>query len=129
VQCCYSIEETAGNTWLIEFMEEFGIYDKCLLPSIIEKPIKCYLSLGDKFLHEGVCFWIMLFSFVLYIFKTKNKKKCLCYLPIVLLWLTIMVATPGSSSFRYVLIFLYAMPLFLALLLEEDGDIKLPKTN
>jgi hypothetical protein len=40
-----------------------------------------------------------------------------------------MVATPGSSSFRYVLIFLYAMPLFLALLLEEDGDIKLPKTN
>jgi hypothetical protein len=123
VQCCYSIEDTAGNVWLIEFMEEYGIYDKCLLPPIIEKPIKSYLSLGDKFMREGVCFWIMLFSLVLYIFKTKNKKKCLCYIPIVLLWLTIMMATPGSSSFRYVLIFLYAMPLFLTLLLEGDGNI------
>jgi hypothetical protein len=34
-----------------------------------------------------------------------------------------MMATPGSSSFRYVLIFLYAMPLFLTLLLEGDGNI------
>jgi hypothetical protein len=123
VQCCYSIEDTAGNEWLLEFMENYGIYDKGLLPSIMEKPIKYYLGLGDKFMREGVCFWIMLFSLILYIFKAKNKKKCLCYIPIVFLWLTIMVATPGSSSFRYVLIFLYAMPLFLALLLEGDGNI------
>jgi hypothetical protein len=129
VQCFFSIENTGGNMGLPEFMEKYGIYDKCLLPKIIEKPIKFYLGLGEKFMQEGVCFWIMLFSLVIYIFKTKNKKKCLCYLPAVLLWLTIMVATPVSSSFRYVLIFLYAMPLFLALLLERDGSIKLQKTN
>jgi hypothetical protein len=129
VQCYFSIENTAGNMGLYEFMEKYGIYDKCLLPSRIEKPIKFYLGLGENFMQEGVCFWIMLFSFVLYIFKTNNKKKCLCYLPIVLLWLTIMVATPVSNSFRYVLIFLYAMPFFLTLLLEEDGSINLQKIN
>jgi hypothetical protein len=123
VQCYYSIENTGGNMGLPEFMEKYGIYDKCLLPKIIEKPIKGYLSLGEKFIQEGVCLWIMLFSIVLYIFKTKNKKNCICYLPIVLLWLTIMVATPVSNSFRYVLIFLYAMPLFLTLLLEGEDKL------
>jgi hypothetical protein len=120
VQCYFSIENTAGNKWLPEFMEKYGIYDKCLLPTVMETPIKCYLSLGNKFIRGGVCLWVMIFSFVLCIFKTNNRKKCLCYLPIVFLWITIMMATPVSHSFRYVLIFAYAMPLFLMLLLEKQ---------
>jgi hypothetical protein len=120
VQCFFSIEVTAGNEWLPEFMEKYGIADKPLLPSRIEKPIKQYLSLGNRFFREGICFWIMLLSLVLFGLKTRNKKKCFCYLPIIFLWGTIMIATPTSSSFRYVLVFAYAMPLFFGLLLEEN---------
>lgn len=116
VQCFYSIETVVNNAWLTDFLVTSGIHDQPLLPETLNNILRVWYGLGNKFLREGVCFWIMLGSLLLSILKNKTWKMILVYSPIFLLWLTLMISTPVSPAMRYVFVFAYTLPFFLGVL-------------
>lgn len=116
VQCFYSIE----NENLVQFLVTNGIHDQPLLPETLNSILRTWYGLGSRFFREGVCFWIMLSSLVLAILKNKTWRMIIVYAPILLLWLTIMITTPISFSFRYVLVFAYALPFFVGILFVKS---------
>ena len=66
---------------------------------------KCYFS-------GGLFFWITIISFVI-TSQIANKRFLFGYLPLILLWGTIMIATPIAVSLRYVFVLVLALPLNL----------------
>ncbi len=84
----------------------------------------CGLSLRNStvfsclYIGSGTLFWIQLLSFFL-CHKKKNHLGII-FLPSLINWLTVMVATPVAFSLRYVFIFPLALPLyFLAPLINQ----------
>lgn len=122
VQCFYSIETVVNNAWLTDFLMTSGIHDQPLLPEALNNILRVWYGLGNKFLREGVCFWIMLGSLLLSILKNKTGKMIVVYAPILLLWLTIMISTPVASSMRYVFVFAYALPFFVGILFIKNKN-------
>ena len=60
----------------------------------------------------GLFFWITAASFVI-TSQIANKKFLLGYLPLLILWGTIMIATPLAVSLRYVFALVLALPINL----------------
>lgn len=116
IDCYYSIETYADNQWLIDFTRENGIHDQPLLPNGINSVLRKFYGLGKYYFREGICFWLLLFSAVLLVLKNRRVQDLLLYVPGLLLWLTIMVSTPVSSSLRYVFVFVYTLPIYFGLL-------------
>ncbi len=116
VQCFYTIETYADNDWLVSFTDKYGIHDQPLLPGWLNNMLRKYYNLAQYFFREGVLFWIMLASMLLVALKNQNKKILLSYLPGLLLWFTIMLSTPVSSSLRYVFTFVYSLPFYIGFL-------------
>lgn len=71
----------------------------------------------------GVACWIMLFSAGTMLVR-QEAKKLLCLLPSVLLLLTVLVATPVATEFRYVYFMVFSMPFYLltAMLPDTTGS-------
>lgn len=60
----------------------------------------------------GVIFWIFLFC-IGNAFVRKEKAKLIYYLPSFALYLTVMIATPVATEFRYVYFMVFSLPLYL----------------
>lgn len=120
VQCFYSIETYADNSWLIDFAEENGIHDEPLIPEPFVHKLKGYYKMAGLFLREGVLFWLMMGSALLMVLKRGDRKELLPYLPGIFLWLTIMISTPVSSSIRYVFAYVYSLPFYIGFLLLKE---------
>lgn len=70
----------------------------------------------------GVACWVMLFSIGSIIIR-KEYKKLICYLPNVALLLTVLIATPVATEFRYVYFMVFSLPFFLTVaMLSEDSS-------
>ncbi len=70
--------------------------------------------LPQSYYSGGFFFWITLTSmFLTFKLNSHKKKYLLSYIPSLLLWLTIMVATPMGSALRYVYILVLMLPLNL----------------
>lgn len=67
-----------------------------------------------NFLGSGTLFCLMIVGFYLYWLKGR-KLLWIGYLPSLLTWLSIMVATPVAFSLRYVFILAVSLPLFFCL--------------
>lgn len=67
----------------------------------------------------GVACWIMLFSIGSVIIR-KETKKLICYLPNAALLLTVLIATPVATEFRYVYFMVFSLPFFLILAVMPD---------
>jgi len=82
-----------------------------------------------KAISSAVFLFILLFSMLITIYK-KRYKNLLIYMPALLTWLTIMVATPLAFSLRYVYILVLMVP-FSALIpflkTKEENAIDLIK--
>ncbi len=123
IQMFSSIEEVYDNTYLSEFLAENGIHDAPILTGSIANLLKGFCQSGAHFLREGVCVWILLHSIVVARCRGWKLRRILpMLLPQLLAWLTIMVSTPISDSFRYVLFYAYAMPVFLLLLTHTPRE-------
>ena len=61
----------------------------------------------------GVIFWIMIFC-IGNAFVRREKAKLIYYLPSLALYLTVMIATPVATEFRYVYFMVFSLPLYLA---------------
>lgn len=69
----------------------------------------------------GVACWVMLFSIGSVIIR-KEYKKLICYLPNVALLLTVLIATPVATEFRYVYFMVFSLPFFLTVaMVSEDS--------
>ena len=121
IQMFDTIEEINDNDYLAEFLTQNGIHDAPVLRGFAGAFLKCFYQSGSHFFREGVCFWIMLFSMVLACCRKWRLRQLLpFYLPQILAWLTIMVSTPINNSFRYVLFYAYALPVYLLFMTHES---------
>ncbi len=60
----------------------------------------------------GIAFWFLLFC-IGNSFVRNEKAKLICYLPSLALFLTVMIATPVATDFRYVYFMVFSMPFYL----------------
>lgn len=60
----------------------------------------------------GVAFWIFIFC-IGNAFIRKEPSKLILYLPSMALYLTVMIATPVATEFRYVYFMVFALPFYL----------------
>ena len=63
--------------------------------------------------------YLVLLSLILCFYK-KNKKYLLCYVPIIGLWLSIMIATPVASEFRYIFWSYASLPILLFIPFKKE---------
>lgn len=66
----------------------------------------------------GVGFWIFLFC-IGNAFVRREKEKLLYYLPSFALYLTVMIATPVATDFRYVYFMVFSIPFYVMTALLE----------
>lgn len=68
----------------------------------------------------GAACWVLLFSVCAVIIR-REREKLICYLPSAALFLTVLVATPVATEFRYVYFLVFCLPFYLmvAMLPEE----------
>ncbi len=80
----------------------------------------------------GFFFWFMIISMVI-TYRMSSKRYLIGYLPCLLLWITIMIATPMGSSLRYVFGLVLILPLdFIYPIIaknEYESDIELNEKN
>lgn len=60
----------------------------------------------------GVIFWILIFCIGNALVR-KEKAKLIYYLPSLALYLTVMIATPVATEFRYVYFMVFSLPFYL----------------
>ena len=60
----------------------------------------------------GVACWVMIFCIGNVIIR-QEKKKLILYLPGVAILLTVLIATPVATEFRYVYFMVFGMPFYL----------------
>ena len=60
----------------------------------------------------GIAFWFLLFC-IGNAFARMERAKLICYLPSFALFLTVMIATPVATDFRYVYFMVFSLPFYL----------------
>ena len=100
------------NPYGIDFMDLFEkIFGFSIMPILKDYPI---------FLGSGTLLWLVLLGMTAaYANKAKNT---LPYMPAMLNWATVMIATPVAYSLRYVFVFALGLPLYLVLPLLLGGE-------
>lgn len=85
---------------------------------IVVKTKEIALKLGSMVPIYGML-WSMGFAFYVLLFCIGNafvrqeKAKLICYLPSFALYLTVMIATPVATDFRYVYFMVFSLPFYL----------------
>lgn len=69
----------------------------------------------------GVIFWIFMFC-IGNVFIRKEKAKLVCYLPGFALYLTVLIATPVATEFRYIYFMVFSLPFYLITSLLENEE-------
>lgn len=67
----------------------------------------------------GVAFWVLLLAMGSVWIRRENKKL-LYLLPCIMLWLSVMIATPVATEFRYVYFLILCEPFFLCMMLLPE---------
>lgn len=73
----------------------------------------------------GVIFWVFIFCMGNVLIR-KEKAKLICYLPSLALYLTVIIATPVATEFRYIYFMVFSLPFYLIVSLWEMEDSILP---
>ena len=90
-----------------------GIHKVDLIERFTGLNLKNWTNNAD-FLGSGTLIWILFLS-GLFLFIQRRGKYTIVLLPCLLLWLSIMIATPVAFSLRYVFVLAYALPLIVLL--------------
>ena len=116
-QCFFTITTVSGNEWLPEFIEENGIKDLPVIRGAAGESLRDYYRLAVHFLSEAGLFWLLVLLTGAACLRGRYSAPAWGFLPLLLLWGTIMISTPVAGSMRYVLAFVYALPVFLGIAL------------
>jgi len=101
------------NPYGIEFMDLFEkIFGFSIMPFLKDFPI---------WMGSGTLLWLVLLGMLLTC--RKNTICALPYMPAMMNWVTVMIATPVAYSLRYVFVFALGLPFYLAvpLLMSRKG--------
>ena len=74
----------------------------------------------------GVACWIMIFSIGTVIIR-REYHKLTCYLPSTALLLTVLIATPVATEFRYVYFMVFSLPFYLITAMLPDSTCPPPE--
>lgn len=80
-----------------------------------------YYFTYTNFLSEGSMLWISFLLIILLIYKN-GYKYLLVYMPLFTVWLSVIVATPLDTSLRYVLPFVYILPLLFSYVFIQNKN-------
>lgn len=69
----------------------------------------------------GVACWILLFCICTVIIR-KEYYKLICYLPSITLLITVLIATPVATEFRYVYFMVLCLPFYLVTAVLPEGE-------
>lgn len=69
----------------------------------------------------GVVCWVLLFC-IGSAFVRREKRKFILYLPSIALLLTVLIATPVATEFRYVYFMIFSLPFYLMVLLLPERE-------
>ncbi len=72
----------------------------------------------------GVAFYVLLFC-IGNAFARDEKRKLVSYLPSFALYLTVMVATPVATDFRYVYFMVFAVPFYLMVAVADIQNVSI----
>ena len=93
------------NPYGIGFMDIFGkIFGFSLMEILKDYPV---------IMGSGTLLWLCLFGMTL--IWMRKREGIAAYLPAMLNWATVMIATPVAFSLRYVYIFAIGLPFFIAI--------------
>lgn len=127
IQMFDTIEDIMDNEYLSDFLSQNGIHDAPILRGTFAEILRGFYQSGVHFFREGVFFWIMIFSIIMAAGHNWKLRQVLpFYLPQILSWLTIMVSTPINNSFRYVLFYAYALPLYALFMTHKAAASQSP---
>jgi len=120
----YSIWNLNDNFWLFDFLGENGVEEKSFIPEPLSTYLDGYYHLPLYYLYHGMRIWL---TFMICILDVINSKKSyhpvMFYLPVILLWGTLIVAATGAFAARYALIFTYMLPIFIAMLFFNKNKV------
>ena len=106
-------------TWLggvpQEWLTENGLIITPLLNGKILSILTKYYESAKLIPCEGICIWFMFAMCLLRNLTLKDKKTLIGFLPCILLWLTIMISAPTNAGTRYILPFMYGVPVFVTM--------------
>lgn len=91
-------------------------------PSTIQNTLESFYYNTTKYLSAGICIWITIIIGLFLIYK-RNYSHLLLITPIVAIWGTLMIATPLSTAFRYMVPFIYVMPFVLFIVLNLNKKL------
>lgn len=75
----------------------------------------------SSLINIGFLFWATVFA-VLFLVLRKGRRYLFAFLPMLLLWGTLMIASPTYCEFRYMFMFATALPAFLAMPFLPDPE-------
>lgn len=101
----YDIEKPISNNIIASFV------DYQSLNSILNASIQN----TNPVFNIGILVWFMLFAFF-YNLRSKRGRYCLCLVPILIVWASLLIAAP-ATDFRYVFSLHLSLPLMLAAVL------------
>ena len=108
------VQDDYGYTEIVAIPDNgYGIEPIDLFEQIFGFSIRQQVEAYQIYIGSGTLLWLCLFGCLLAM--RQRKQACAAYLPALLNWGTVMVATPVAFSLRYVYIFALGLPFYLAL--------------
>lgn len=116
----FSISSNMMDESLSYIMEEYDLGNYSLYPAGFSKIFdSLYRPSVEIHPGPGMLFLMVLLGGFALICLTGSRKYVLIILPMVILWLTLMIAVPISSSLRYVFPMLISIPLVYAIVITK----------
>lgn len=97
-----------------------GLKHQSIISTNIEKKLKQFYKKTTIYFSNGTCFLILLILlfYIIYI----NKKEYLIFtIPLLGTWLTLMISAPISYALRYMLIYVYYLPIIILIILLKQN--------
>lgn len=119
----YRVAEAEG---IVE--SELGIYSMPLIggPVIVKAKelalkLESVIPIYGVLWSMGTAFWIFLMT-LSGVLVRGERGKLIYFLPCLILWGTVMIATPVSSEFRYVYFLILCLPFYLVQMIIREGN-------
>ncbi|MCL1929974.1 DUF6020 family protein [Candidatus Saccharibacteria bacterium] len=92
--------------------------NKSLLSNTINK-ITVESSIYNVVFNMAVAVWLVFFAVTIFLYQ-KRSRLLIVLLPVVILWLTLMIAAPINYDFRYIFPIYLTIPALITLILFKD---------
>ena len=112
-ECYFTITTVSNNDWLPAFIMENGIADAPVIRGKPGEVLKAYYHLATRSPSEAAYFWFLMILTAFTCIMSRKTEPFWAFLPLFFLWATIMVSTPVAGSMRYVIAFVYALPVMI----------------